>query len=97
MTPPPNPPDPAGFCCGGVGTSPAYKQYVAQDTQMKAFADMSPSVEVRPSFPSVEMMFSLMDTTMANIYTKKDSIQSALQAAQDQTQRWLDADNAGKK
>ena len=77
--------------------SPAYKQYVAQDKQMKAFADMSPSVDVRPSFPSVEMMFTLMDTTMANIYAKKDSIQSALQAAQDQTQRWLDMDNAAKK
>ena len=76
---------------------PAYKQYVAQDKQMKAFVDMSPSVEVRPSFPSVEMMFTLMDTTMANIYAKRDSIQSALQAAQDQTQRWLDADNAAKK
>jgi ABC-type glycerol-3-phosphate transport system substrate-binding protein len=77
--------------------SPAYKQYVAQDKQMKAFADMSPSVDVRPSFPSVEMMFTLMDTTMANIYAKKDSIQSALQAAQDQTQQWLDRDNAAKK
>ena len=72
-------------------------QYVAQDKQMKAFGDMSPSVDVRPSFPSVEMMFTLMDTTMANIYAKKDSIQSALQAAQDQTQRWLDMDNAAKK
>jgi ABC-type glycerol-3-phosphate transport system substrate-binding protein len=75
----------------------AYKQYVAQDKQMKAFVDMSPSVDVRPSFPSVEMMFTLMDQTMARIYSRQDSIQSALQAAQDQTQRWLDADNAGKK
>jgi ABC-type glycerol-3-phosphate transport system substrate-binding protein len=76
--------------------SSAYKQYLAQDRQMKAFVDMSPSFQVRPSFPSVEEMWKNVDQAMGKVYRREDSIRNALLEAERQTQRLLDADHARK-
>jgi multiple sugar transport system substrate-binding protein len=74
--------------------SAAYKQYLAHDRQMKAFVDMSPSFQVRPSFPSVEEMWKQVDQAMGKVYRRQDSIRNALLEAEQQTQRLLDADHA---
>ena len=74
--------------------SAAYKQYLAQDRQTKAFVDMSPSFQVRPSFPSVEEMWKQVDQAMGKVYRRQDSARNALLEAEQQTQRLLDADHA---
>ena len=77
--------------------SKAYGQFLAQDRAMKKFADMSPSVDVRPCFPSVDMMFTIVGDAMTRICKRQDTITSALAEAERRTPILLDTDRAGKK
>jgi hypothetical protein len=55
------------------------------------------SVVIRPSFPSVGVMVTIVGDAMTRIYKRQDTITSPLAEAERQTQLVLDADHAGRK
>jgi hypothetical protein len=63
---------------------------------MRTFAELSPSIDVRPHFPSVEEMFKIVDAAMLRIYKRQDSVRTALAETERQVQRLLDEDHARK-
>jgi multiple sugar transport system substrate-binding protein len=77
--------------------SAPYQQYLAQDRQMKTFADMMPSVDVYPAVPSLEEMWKLRTDAVVKVYTRQDNARNAMLDCEQQTQRLLDQDLAGKK
>jgi ABC-type glycerol-3-phosphate transport system substrate-binding protein len=77
--------------------SAAYQQYLAQDRQMKVFADMMSAVEVMPAVPSLERIWAIQDEAMNKVYKRQDTVRNAVQEAERQSQLLLDADLAAKK
>lgn len=77
--------------------SSAYQQYLAQDRQMKVFADMMSAVEVMPAVPSLERIWTIQDEAMNKVYKRQDTVRNAVQEAERQAQLLLDADLATKK
>jgi multiple sugar transport system substrate-binding protein len=74
----------------------SYRQFLAEDPDMRTFAELSPSIDVRPHFPSVEEMFKIVDAAMLRIYKRQDSVRTALAETERQVQRLLDEDHARK-
>lgn len=74
-----------------------FQQYLAQDRQMKTFAEMMPYVDVYPAVPSLEEMWKIRSAAMTKVYKRQESAKNALLDAEQQTQRLLDADLAGRK
>ncbi|MBI3971415.1 MAG: extracellular solute-binding protein [Chloroflexi bacterium] len=77
--------------------STAFQQYLAQDKQMKTFAEMMPYVDVYPAVPSLEEMWKIRTEAMVKVYKRQESAKNALLEAEKQTQLLLDQDLAGKK
>jgi ABC-type glycerol-3-phosphate transport system substrate-binding protein len=77
--------------------SAGFQQYLAQDGQMKTFADMMPYVDVYPAVPSLEEMWRLRTEAMVKVYQRQDNARNAMLDCEQQTQRLLDQDLAAKK
>ncbi|MDQ3702492.1 MAG: extracellular solute-binding protein, partial [Chloroflexota bacterium] len=74
-----------------------FQQYLSQDRQMKTFAEMMPYVDVYPAVPSLEEMWKIRSDAMTKVYKRQENARNALLDAEQQTQRLLDADLAGRK
>ena len=81
----------------GAQQSDAFQQYLAQDKQMKTFAEMMPAVDVYPAVPSLEQMWTLRTEAMVKVYRRQDNARNAMLECEQQTQRLLDQDLAGKR
>jgi ABC-type glycerol-3-phosphate transport system substrate-binding protein len=77
--------------------APAFKQFLVQEPQMKAFADMFPYCQVDPTIPSQGEMRQIMDATMLRIYNQQESMKNALLGAEREVQALHDADLAASK
>lgn len=74
--------------------SPAYQQVLAADRQMRTFADMFPSCWILPAIPSFAQIDTVRGELMTKVYKRQESIRTALQLAEQEGQRLLDADLA---
>ncbi|HVG98091.1 MAG TPA: extracellular solute-binding protein [Chloroflexota bacterium] len=81
----------------GAQQSAGFQQYLAQDRQMKTFAEMMPSVDVYPAVPSLEQMWTLRTDAMVKVFKRQDNARNAMLDCEQQTQRLLDQDLAAKK
>jgi multiple sugar transport system substrate-binding protein len=77
--------------------SAPFQQFLAQDRQMKTFADMMPYVDVYPAVPSLEQMWALRTEAMVKVYRRQENARNAMLECEKQTQLLLDQDLAGRK
>jgi ABC-type glycerol-3-phosphate transport system substrate-binding protein len=77
--------------------APAYQQYLAQDKQMKGFAEMMSQVEIMPAIPSLERIWSVQNAAMTKVYKREMDVKNALMEAEREAQRLLDEDLARKR
>ena len=61
---------------------------------MRTFADMFPSCWILPAIPSFAQIDTVRGELMTKVYKRQESIRTALQLAEQEGQRLLDADLA---
>jgi ABC-type glycerol-3-phosphate transport system substrate-binding protein len=67
--------------------SQTYQKFLAGDALLKQFIDMFPSCDVWPAVPSGGDMRNIVDSTMADLYAGKGSMQDAFANAERELQR----------